>query len=73
MNIDRNAQNLKKQLYLHITIRAKENESNFIFPDESVSVKNKEEAESSGEEGAAHADFIDGDSNLTMRFCTDYL
>ena len=38
-----------------------------IFPDESVSVKNEEEAESSGEEGAAHADFIDGDSNLTMR------
>ena len=44
----------------------KENESNSISPDESIRMENKEETESSREEGAVDADLLHCDSHLKI-------
>ena len=43
-----------------------ENESNSISPDESIRMENKEETESSREEGAVDADLLHCDSHLKI-------
>ena len=48
-----------------ILMKGKNNKDNeWNFPDESVGVKNKEEAEGGGEEGTADADFVNYGSHL---------